>query len=378
MFKDFAGVTGLHLLCYPKRQFQAPAVSPTCDPSYLDRTYSSARIPQAPRQRHPRSTECPGTLVPCGNSSVPDSPPPAAAAARSWPCAGRRDGAAAGRAGAAAAPEVRPAGAASSRARCRAPLPCSCLRHDTARRCFPPSLSLDGTVPAFLLRDEEDLRVREEEEGTAAARQRLPSLLRRCLRASAEGPGQATPRGRQRRPDAFLTVGAEQEEDAESPWDSEVTQADSEMSRKLPCGVLLPAAERHGACSQFVSGESDNGLLEKPNKTQLKTPISALEINEMSPENKQQKSDLLQEFDLEDVEDIEETRRSRKDAGPLHGCSRASSGWSCDVWGGSEEKLLAACRGDHGTPRPAQEDLYYFEEIYICPVDSVGRSYSSL
>ncbi|XP_064278378.1 ankyrin repeat domain-containing protein 26 isoform X3 [Passer domesticus] len=105
--------------------------------------------------------------------------------------------------------------------------------------------------------------------------------------------------------DAFPTVGAEHEEDAESPWDSEVTQTDSEMPRKMPCGVLLPAAERHGACSQFVSGESDNGFLEKPNNPQLKTPISALEMNETSPENRQQKSDLLQEFDLEDVEDIE-------------------------------------------------------------------------
>ncbi|XP_030113081.4 ankyrin repeat domain-containing protein 26 isoform X5 [Taeniopygia guttata] len=102
---------------------------------------------------------------------------------------------------------------------------------------------------------------------------------------------------------AFPTVGTEQEEDAESPWDSEVTQADSE--RKIPCGVLLPAAERHGACSQFVSEESDNGFLEKPNNSQLKTPISTLEMNKTSPENRQQKSDLLQEFDLEDVEDIE-------------------------------------------------------------------------
>ncbi|XP_053798192.1 ankyrin repeat domain-containing protein 26 isoform X4 [Vidua chalybeata] len=104
---------------------------------------------------------------------------------------------------------------------------------------------------------------------------------------------------------ALPTMGAEQEEDAESPWDSEVTQADSEVPRKIPCGVLLPAAERHGACSQFISGESDNGFLEKPNNLQLKTPISALEMNKTSPENRQQKSDLLQEFDLEDVEDIE-------------------------------------------------------------------------
>ncbi|XP_021409166.2 ankyrin repeat domain-containing protein 26 isoform X2 [Lonchura striata] len=102
---------------------------------------------------------------------------------------------------------------------------------------------------------------------------------------------------------AFPTVGTEQEEDAESPWDSEVTQADSE--RKIPCDVLLPAAKRHGACSQFVSEESDNAFLEKPNNSQLKTPISTLEMNKTSPENRQQKSDLLQEFDLEDVEDIE-------------------------------------------------------------------------
>ncbi|XP_039426334.1 ankyrin repeat domain-containing protein 26-like isoform X5 [Corvus cornix cornix] len=104
---------------------------------------------------------------------------------------------------------------------------------------------------------------------------------------------------------ALPTVGAEQEEDAESPWDSEVTQADSESPRKISCVVLLPAAERHGACSQIVSGESDNGFLEKPNNSWLKTPISALEMSEMSPKNRQQKSDLLQEFDLEDVEDIE-------------------------------------------------------------------------
>uniref|UniRef100_A0A803VRA9 Uncharacterized protein n=1 Tax=Ficedula albicollis TaxID=59894 RepID=A0A803VRA9_FICAL len=101
------------------------------------------------------------------------------------------------------------------------------------------------------------------------------------------------------------TVGAEQEEDAESPWDSEATQADSEMPRNAPCGVLLPAAERHGPCSQFVSGESDNGVLEKPNNSQLRTPTSALKMHETSPKKRQQKSDLLQEFDLEDVEDIE-------------------------------------------------------------------------
>ncbi|XP_032544555.1 ankyrin repeat domain-containing protein 26 isoform X2 [Chiroxiphia lanceolata] len=101
---------------------------------------------------------------------------------------------------------------------------------------------------------------------------------------------------------ALPAVGAEQEEDAESPWDSE---ADSQSLRKVSSSVLLPAAERHGVCSLIVSGEHNNGFFEKPNNSQLKTSKSALEMNETSPKNRQQKSDLLQEFGLEDAEDIE-------------------------------------------------------------------------
>ncbi|XP_051651307.1 ankyrin repeat domain-containing protein 26 isoform X8 [Manacus candei] len=101
---------------------------------------------------------------------------------------------------------------------------------------------------------------------------------------------------------ALPAVGAEQEEDAESPWDSE---ADSPSLRKVSSSMLLPAAERHGVCSLIVSGEHNNGFFEKPNNSRLKTSKSALEMNETSPKNRQQKSDLLQEFGLEDAEDIE-------------------------------------------------------------------------
>ncbi|XP_064512136.1 ankyrin repeat domain-containing protein 26 isoform X10 [Pseudopipra pipra] len=101
---------------------------------------------------------------------------------------------------------------------------------------------------------------------------------------------------------ALPAVGAEQEEDAESPWDSE---ADSQSLRKVSSSMLLPAAERHGVCSLIVSGEHNNGFFEKPNNSRLKTSKSALEMNETSPKNRQQKSDLLQEFGLEDAEDIE-------------------------------------------------------------------------
>ncbi|KAM6320946.1 ankyrin repeat domain-containing protein 26 [Aegotheles albertisi] len=101
---------------------------------------------------------------------------------------------------------------------------------------------------------------------------------------------------------ALPAVGAEEEEDAESPWDSEM---DSEIQRKVTCGVLLPAADQDGACSQIVSGECDNGFSEKPDISKLKTPKSVLEMNETSPKKKQQESDLLEEFGLGDADDIE-------------------------------------------------------------------------
>ncbi|XP_028941225.1 coiled-coil domain-containing protein 144A, partial [Antrostomus carolinensis] len=101
---------------------------------------------------------------------------------------------------------------------------------------------------------------------------------------------------------ALPAVGAEEEEDAESPWDSET---DSESPRKASSSVLLPAADRRGACSQTVSGERDNGFLEKPINSQLKMTESVLEINEASPKIRQQKSDLLEEFGLGDAENIE-------------------------------------------------------------------------
>ncbi|XP_010142909.1 PREDICTED: ankyrin repeat domain-containing protein 18A-like, partial [Buceros rhinoceros silvestris] len=105
--------------------------------------------------------------------------------------------------------------------------------------------------------------------------------------------------------DALPTVGAEEDDAAESPWDSE---ADSESPRKVSSGVLLPAADRHGTCSQRVSGcqgSRDRDFSEKPSNSQLKTPKSVLEMNETSPEKRQQKSDLLEEFGLGDAEDIE-------------------------------------------------------------------------
>uniref|UniRef100_A0A8V0XBB0 Ankyrin repeat domain 26 n=1 Tax=Gallus gallus TaxID=9031 RepID=A0A8V0XBB0_CHICK len=55
-------------------------------------------------------------------------------------------------------------------------------------------------------------------------------------------------------------IGAQQEKESESPWDSEM---DSESLRKASPGVLLPAADEHGVCLQNISGEHNNDLREE-------------------------------------------------------------------------------------------------------------------
>ncbi|XP_015136530.2 ankyrin repeat domain-containing protein 26 isoform X1 [Gallus gallus] len=97
-------------------------------------------------------------------------------------------------------------------------------------------------------------------------------------------------------------IGAQQEKESESPWDSEM---DSESLRKASPGVLLPAADEHGVCLQNISGEHNNGFSEKPSNLQLKVSASLLEMNETSPKKEGQKSDLREELSLGDVDDIE-------------------------------------------------------------------------
>ncbi|XP_075599631.1 ankyrin repeat domain-containing protein 26 isoform X14 [Balearica regulorum gibbericeps] len=101
---------------------------------------------------------------------------------------------------------------------------------------------------------------------------------------------ETSPKKKEQKSGALPPVGAEEEEDAESPWDSEIIETDSEGMRKVSSGVLFPAAARHGACSQIASGEHNNGLPEKPNSSQLKSPESLLEMSETSPKKKEQKS----------------------------------------------------------------------------------------
>uniref|UniRef100_A0A8B9IG85 Ankyrin repeat domain-containing protein 26 n=1 Tax=Anser cygnoides TaxID=8845 RepID=A0A8B9IG85_ANSCY len=104
---------------------------------------------------------------------------------------------------------------------------------------------------------------------------------------------------------ALPALEAEQEEEAESPWDSEIIQTDSESLRKVSPGLQLGATHEHGACLQSVSVEHNNGFSEKPSNLQLKISASVLEMNETSPRRGRQKSDILEEFSLGDAKDIE-------------------------------------------------------------------------
>ncbi|XP_031471193.1 ankyrin repeat domain-containing protein 26-like isoform X2 [Phasianus colchicus] len=100
---------------------------------------------------------------------------------------------------------------------------------------------------------------------------------------------------------AMPAVGAEQEEESEFPWDSEM---DSESPRKVSPDVLLPAADEHRVCLQSISGELNNGFSEKSSDLQLKVS-AVLEMNETSSKKERQKSDLQEELNLGDVDDIE-------------------------------------------------------------------------
>ncbi|KAM9231012.1 LOW QUALITY PROTEIN: uncharacterized protein RG961_004576 [Leptosomus discolor] len=90
---------------------------------------------------------------------------------------------------------------------------------------------------------------------------------------------------------ALPEAGPEEEEDAGSPWDSEIIEMDAESLRKTSYVVVLPPADRYGACSQIASGKGDSGFLEKPSSSQLKTPESVLEMGETSPKKRRQESD---------------------------------------------------------------------------------------
>ncbi|XP_062439358.1 ankyrin repeat domain-containing protein 26 [Rhea pennata] len=81
-------------------------------------------------------------------------------------------------------------------------------------------------------------------------------------------------------------AGVEQEEESDSPWDSE---PDSESLRNLSGSVLLLSADRRGTCLQSISREQDNGFSEQPSEPQ-QISESILETNETSPKRGRQKS----------------------------------------------------------------------------------------
>nr|XP_009687686.1 PREDICTED: ankyrin repeat domain-containing protein 26-like isoform X2 [Struthio camelus australis] len=82
------------------------------------------------------------------------------------------------------------------------------------------------------------------------------------------------------------SAGAEQEDESDSPWDSE---PDSESLRNLSASALLLSADGRGACLQSISRQQDNGFSEKHSDSQ-KISESILEANETSPKSEWQKS----------------------------------------------------------------------------------------
>ncbi|CAM5085206.1 unnamed protein product [Eretmochelys imbricata] len=105
-------------------------------------------------------------------------------------------------------------------------------------------------------------------------------------------------------------LGLEEEEDTESPWDSECA---SESPRKLPVNLLISSAVRTETHMQSIFEEPNEGFCEKNLDSQPKTTQSILETNDTSScpakgieIGKRQKSDLMEELGLDDADDIED------------------------------------------------------------------------
>ncbi|KAM7180274.1 ankyrin repeat domain-containing protein 26 isoform 2-T2 [Macrochelys suwanniensis] len=112
------------------------------------------------------------------------------------------------------------------------------------------------------------------------------------------------------RKDTVSVLGLEEEEDTESPWDSECA---SESPRKLPVNLLISSAVRTETHMQSIFEEPNEGFCEKTLDSQPKTIQAILETNDTSScpakgieVGKRQKSDLMEELGLDDADDIED------------------------------------------------------------------------
>ncbi|XP_023964797.2 ankyrin repeat domain-containing protein 26 isoform X12 [Chrysemys picta bellii] len=112
------------------------------------------------------------------------------------------------------------------------------------------------------------------------------------------------------RKDTMSVLGLEEEEDTESPWDSECA---SESPRKLPVNLLISSAIRTDTHMQSIFEEPNEGFCEKTLDSQPKTTQAILETQDTSSYpakgieiGKRQKSDLMEELGLDDADDIED------------------------------------------------------------------------
>ncbi|XP_039364933.1 ankyrin repeat domain-containing protein 7 isoform X1 [Mauremys reevesii] len=112
------------------------------------------------------------------------------------------------------------------------------------------------------------------------------------------------------RKDTMSVLGLDEEEDTESPWDSECA---SESPRKLPVNLLISSAVRTDTHMQSIFEEPNEGFCEKTLDSQPKTTQAILETNDSSScpakgieIGKRQKSDLMEELGLDDADDIED------------------------------------------------------------------------
>ncbi|XP_075354429.1 uncharacterized protein LOC142408164 isoform X2 [Mycteria americana] len=103
-------------------------------------------------------------------------------------------------------------------------------------------------------------------------------------------------------------AGAEQEEDDDSPFDSET---DSEGPRKVWASVKLPAARGHGVCAQSVAEERSNGVLPAAGAEQEEDDDSPFDSERWVRQLQQELADALKKNSLAEASLEAKKRYSR-------------------------------------------------------------------
>ncbi|XP_063998132.1 ankyrin repeat domain-containing protein 26 isoform X5 [Pogoniulus pusillus] len=184
---------------------------------------------------------------------------------------------------------------------------------------------------------------KEEQQQKKQASEELQTTVVEGVKNSTRNDSHQVHSAAKDNPDGPPSEGSEEEEDSQSPWDSE---PDCGSLRKVTSGVFLPATDIDGKYAQIIAGECSNDLLKKPNNSQLKDPEPVLEMNETSPKKGHQKSDGPPSEGSEEEEDSQSPWDSEPDCGSLRKVTSGVFLPATDIDGKYAQIIAGECSND--------------------------------